>query len=150
MKNLDSDVATSARQARQKLHPKMPTYSSEPKVIDTLQWYNFVCSFLSNRFIHGLRTPNEAFFHWNPKLLGLGRQIGQINFVAFGVFSADLSAPILVLWVPCPCFPLINHYFYKKLSLYIPIPNIYLNIIGIWIWDAKNWGFSHRVSVVSG
>ena len=25
MKNLDSDVATSARQARQKLHPKMPT-----------------------------------------------------------------------------------------------------------------------------
>jgi hypothetical protein len=22
---------------------------------------------------HGLRTPNEAFFHQNPKLLGLGR-----------------------------------------------------------------------------
>ena len=46
---------------------------------------------------HGLRTPNEAsFFHQNPKLLGLGRQSGQINFGAFGVFSADLSAPILV------------------------------------------------------
>ena len=27
-----------------------------------------------------------------------------------GVFSADLSAPILVLWVPCPCFPLFNNY----------------------------------------
>ena len=36
---------------------------------------------------HGLRTPNEAFFHWNSKLLGLGRQIGQI---IFGAFSAKL------------------------------------------------------------
>ena len=45
---------------------------------------------------HELRTPNEAFFHWNPELLGLGRQIGQINSGAFGVFSAELSAPILV------------------------------------------------------
>ena len=26
---------------------------------------------------HGLQTPNEAFFHRNPKLLGLGRQFGQ-------------------------------------------------------------------------
>ena len=69
---------------------------------------------------HRLRTPN---------LLGLGRQFWQINFGAFGVFSADLSAPILVLSVPCPCFPLINHYFYKKPSLYIQIPNIYL-----WLW----------------
>ena len=77
---------------------------------------------------HELWTPNEAFFHRNPKLLGLGRQFGQINFGAFEVFLADLSAPILVLWVPCPCFPLINHYFYKKLSLYIHIPNIYLGL----------------------
>ena len=40
---------------------------------------------------------------------------GQTNF---GVFSANSSAPISVLWVPCPCpcFPLINHYFYKKLK----------------------------------
>ena len=42
-----------------------------------------------------LRTPNEAFFHQIPKLLGLGRKFGQINFGAFGVFSANLSAPIL-------------------------------------------------------
>ena len=47
--------------------------------------------------VHGLRTLNEAFFHRNPKLLGLGRQIGQINFGAFGAFSAELSAPILAL-----------------------------------------------------
>jgi hypothetical protein len=77
---------------------------------------------------HGLRTPNEAFFHRNSKLLGLGRQIVQMNFGAFGVFSADLSAPTLVLWVPCSCFPLINQYFYKKLSLYIHIPNIYVGL----------------------
>ena len=68
---------------------------------------------------HGLRTPNEAFFHRNPKLLGLGRQFGQINFGAFGVFSADLSAPILVLWVLCPCFTIdltsfFNWNFWKK------------------------------------
>ena len=37
-----------------------------------------------------------------PKLLSLGRQFEQINFGAFGVFVADLSAPILVQWVPCP------------------------------------------------
>ena len=77
---------------------------------------------------HGPRTPNQAFFHWNTKHLGLATQFGQIHFGAFEVFSADLSAPILVLWVPCPCFPLFNHYFYKKLSLYIHIPNIYLGL----------------------
>ena len=53
---------------------------------------------------HGLRTPNEPFFHWNPEFLGLGRQIGQINAGVFGVFSAKLSAPILVQQVPCPFF----------------------------------------------
>ena len=73
--------------------------------------------------------PMKPFFHWNSELLGLGRTIGQINSGAFEVFSADLSTPILVQWVPCPCFPLFNHYFYKKLSLYIiHIPNIYLGL----------------------
>ena len=62
--------------------------------------------------------PNEAFFHWNSELLGLGRQIGQINSGAFGVFSAELLSPILVQRVPCSCFPLSNHYFYKKLYTY--------------------------------
>jgi hypothetical protein len=46
---------------------------------------------------HGLWMPNEAFFYQNTKPLDLGRQFGRINFGAFGVFSADLSAPILVL-----------------------------------------------------
>ena len=48
--------------------------------------------------LHGLRTPNEAFFHWNRKLLGLGRQIGQMNFWAFGVFSADYQHQF---WYSC-------------------------------------------------
>jgi hypothetical protein len=48
------------------------------------------------------------------------------NFGAFGLFSANVSGLILVS--PSPCFLLINHYFYKKLSLYIHIPNIYLGL----------------------
>ena len=40
-------------------------------------------------------TQRELFFE-NPKLLGLGRQIGGKIGGVFGVFSADLSAPILV------------------------------------------------------
>ena len=43
-------------------------------------------------------------------------------------FCLIYQHPFLVLWVPCPCFPIINHYFYKKLSLYIHIPNIYLGL----------------------
>ena len=61
----------------------------------------------------------KSLFHWNPK------QFGQMYFWGFGVSLADLSAPIFVQWVHCPCFPLISHYFYKKLSLYIQIQNIY-------------------------
>ena len=68
------------------------------------------------------------FFHRNSKHLGLGRQFGQIDFRAFGVFSANLSAPIFELWVLCPSFPLFNHYFYKKLSLHIQISNVFLRL----------------------
>ena len=64
--------------------------------------------------MHGLRTHNKAFFHWNPELLGLGRQIRQINSEAFGIFSAKLSAPILVKFIYsekaitfCEIFPLL-------------------------------------------
>ena len=35
--------------------------------------------------------------------------LGQTNSGAFGVFSAKLSAPILVQWVPFPCFPLFTN-----------------------------------------
>ena len=40
--------------------------------------------------------PMKPFFYQNPKLLGFGRQIGQINYVAFRVFLAKLSGPVLV------------------------------------------------------
>ena len=93
--------------------------------------------------LHGLRVPNEAFFHFNPKVLGLSRQIGQIDSWEFGAFWADLSTPIFVLRVPCPCFPL---FLQKTTPLY---PHLkYLFGIGIGIWTAKNLGFSLRVSVV--
>ena len=42
-------------------------------------------------------------------------------------------------WVPCPCFPLINHYYYKKSKTLYPNPK-YLFGIGIWIWATKNLG----------
>jgi hypothetical protein len=77
------------------------------------------------------RTPNEAFFHWNPELLELGREIGQINSGAFGVFSAKLSATILVQGVPCPMsmFSIIQPLFLqKKTSFCIHIQNIYLGL----------------------
>jgi hypothetical protein len=62
--------------------------------------------------------------HFSLEIKNLGRQIGQINSGAFGVFSAKLSSPILVQWVPCPFFSLCNQYFYKKISK-----------IFIWDWN---------------
>ena len=94
-----------------------PTFMRDRNLV-----FNFsakkVFNHIGKNLRHGLRTPNEAVFHWNPELLGLGRKIGQINSGAFGVFSAE-------------CFPLFNNYFYKKLSIYT-----YQHIqIFIWYWD---------------
>ena len=91
-------------------------------------------------------TQRELSFK-NLELLSLGRYFGLKFFEAFGVFSAGLSAPILVLWVPCPCFLLFNHYFYKKNMPLYPTPK-YLFGSGIWIGVAKNLRFSLRVSIV--
>ena len=41
--------------------------------------------------------PERELFSKNLELLGLGRHFGLKFFEAFGVFSAGLSAPILVL-----------------------------------------------------
>ena len=90
----------------------------------------------------------KPFFYRSPNLLSLDSQFGQLDFGAFGVFLADLSETVLILWVPCPCFLSINHYFYKKLSFYIYPNSKHLFWTWIWIWAAKNWGFSHRVAVV--
>ena len=67
----------------------------------------------------------------NPKLLGLGRQFRQINLGAFGVFSSNISLPISVQWVPCPCF----HYstiISEKNYVFICTSQIF-----IWDWDLK-------------
>jgi hypothetical protein len=64
--------------------------------------------------------------------LELGREIGQINSGAFGVFSAKLSATILVQGVPCPMsmFSIIQPLFLQKTKLLYPHPK-YLFGIGI-------------------
>ena len=78
---------------------------------------------------HGLRTPIEAFFHRHPKVLGFGRQFGQINSEVFGVILAELLAHILVQWVPCLCFQLFNYLLsLQKTKPLYPHPNIYLNL----------------------
>ena len=80
-------------------------------------WIQVVCKICTHNFEpfnHGLRrlrSPYEAFFYQNHKLLGMGRQFWLINF---GVFTTDSSALILVLWVPCPRFPFIHPFFLKK------------------------------------
>ena len=81
---------------------------------------------VSPRITDTQMTHRELF--WKIPNFWAWEEIGSTILEVFGVFSADLSAPILVLWVRCPCFTLINHYFYKKLSLYIQIPNMYLGL----------------------
>ena len=49
--------------------------------------------------------PQQSHFSLTSRTFGFGRQIWQINFGSFGVFSAKL------------CFPLFNHYFYKKTAI---------------------------------
>ena len=85
---------------------------------------------------HRILTPNDAFFHWNPELFALGRQIG-----AFGVFSAKWSAFILVQRVPCPCFYYSIIISTKRTKPLYPHPKYSFGIviwIWIWIWATKN------------
>ena len=68
---------------------------------DLFQTLNFQIIHL-NPWNHRLGTPDEAFFQWYLKLLGLGRQIGLINLGVFsGIFGQTIGM-IWVLWVPCP------------------------------------------------
>ena len=58
------------------------------KASNTLLWYEV----LGNS-----ETPNEVFFNRNPKLLGLGRQIGKINSRASWVFSALILVQFFII-----------------------------------------------------
>ena len=112
---------------------------------ESLQKYSFVSLAVWDRLTsmfccwHRLRTP-KRFFSSKSQAFGLGQTIWADKFwVICGIFGRFKyqPAPILILWVPCVCFPLINHYFYKKTKPLYPDPS-YLFGIGIWIWAAKN------------
>ena len=77
---------------------------------------------------HSLRTPTETFFiftfglgqsNWADKFWGIWGIFGQTISTHFGTVS-----PLSINQVPLT--PLVNHYYYEKLSLYIQIQNIYL------------------------
>ena len=83
--------------------------------------------------------PMMPFFRWNPKLLNLGRQIGQISFGAFGEFSAELLSTHFGTVSPLSIFSIIQSLFLKKTKLLYSHPK-YLFGIGIWIWATKKLG----------
>ena len=75
-----------------------------------------------------LRTTNEAFFHKNPKLLGLGRQFGQMNFGAFGALLADLSAPIFGTASPSSMSSINQPIFQEQTKPLHPNPKYFLGV----------------------
>ena len=62
----------------------------------------------------------SLFFIEIPKFWAWADNLGRL-----GIFDQFISTHFGNVWIPCHCFPLINHYLHKKLSLYIQIPNIY-------------------------
>jgi len=70
---------------------------------------------LFKKIIHGLWTPNEAFFHQNPNFCGIWGIFGR-----FGTAS-----PLSMFSMNQPWLIIIST---KKLNLYIQIPNIYLGL----------------------
>ena len=72
--------------------------------------------------------PERAYFFKYPKLLGLGRHFGLKFFEAFGAFL-DYQHPFWYCEFLVHVFHYVfNNYFYKNLSLYIQLPNIYLGL----------------------
>ena len=58
----------------------------------------------------GLRTPNEACFHRNPKLLGLDRQYADKYWVIWGILGRFISthfgtvSPLSMSFINQPLF----------------------------------------------
>jgi hypothetical protein len=68
--------------------------SQGPGVNKIWLWYiGNNTNFGLNTWEHWLQTPNEAFFHWNPELLGFGRQTRQINSGVFWGILSDFQHP---------------------------------------------------------
>jgi hypothetical protein len=65
----------------------------------------------------------QNFWAWADKL-------GRKFWVIWGIFGQTYQDPF---WYS-ECFPLFNHCFYKKPSLYIHIPNTF------WDWDLNLGG----------
>ena len=61
----------------------------------------------------------RVFFFGNPNFRAWADKLGRTFLGHLGYFRPIYRHRI---------FPLINHYFYKKLSLYIQIPNIHLGL----------------------
>jgi hypothetical protein len=62
------------------------------------------------------------------KIQNLGRQIGQINSGAFGVFSAKLSASIFVKVRPMSIFSIMQPVFLQKTKPLYPHPKYFFEI----------------------
>ena len=79
-------------------------------------------------FVHGQWKPNEGFFSSKSQTFVLRQTIWADQFWGnWAIFELFISTHFGTV-SPLPMFS-INHYFYKKLSLDIQIPNI------IWDWD---------------
>ena len=85
-----------------------------------------------------LRTPNEAFYHWNLKLLGLSRQKGQINSGVhiWGILSQTINTRFGT-GSPLSMFSIIQPLFLEKTKPINSLPK-YLFGIRIWIWATKS------------
>ena len=83
---------------------------------------------------HRLWTPNEAFFHRNPKFLCLGRQFELINFGAFGGIFGRFIRTHFGTVSRLSMFSINQPLLLLKTEPLYPNPK-YLFGIGIWIWD---------------
>ena len=83
-----------------------------------------ISEYIEARFWTQTTDTQWILFSSKSQTFGLGQTIWADKFSGIGHFSA----PILVLWVPCPCFRLFNQYFYCKLFLFIQNPNICLGL----------------------
>ena len=84
-------------------------YDCKRKVIDVTKGLNPFWSFFQKSRTFGL---GQTF--WAETFWGIWGIFGRTISTHFGTVSL--------------CFPLFNHYFYKNLSLYIQLPNIYLGL----------------------
>ena len=98
---------------------------------------------------HGLRRPNQALFLSKSQTFGLGQTIWADKFWAiWGIFGRFISTHFGTM-SPLSMFSINRSLFLQKVKPLYPNPE-YLFWIGILIWAAKNYEFSHHVSVIRG